>query len=60
MKRFELTRDWETPFTKFYKGHHNNAETWAKIFGISETEFWSALANGAFRDWLTPLETIFR
>ena len=37
---YELQRDWETPFTKFLKGHINTSETWAKIFGISQIEFY--------------------
>ena len=56
MLRFELIRDWETPLTKFYKGHFNTAGVWANVFGISEIEFYQYLADGRFRDWLKPLE----
>lgn len=50
--RYELIRDWETPFTKFYKGHCNTPEVWAQIFGVTEIEFHEQLINGTFRDWL--------
>ena len=51
-KRLELLRDWETPFTKFYKGHCNYANVWADIFGISEIEFHEHWGEGAFKNWL--------
>ena len=50
--RYELIRDWETPFTTFFKGHCNYAEIWAKIFGISEIEFYEHLIEGTFKNWL--------
>ena len=53
---FELLRDWETPFTTFYKGHCNNVETWSKLFGISEIEFYKELTMGTFKYWLKPVE----
>ena len=52
---YELQRDWETPFTKFFKGHINNSETWAKLFGISQIEFYEYLEKGTFKNWLKRL-----
>ena len=60
MDRFELIREWETPFTKFHKGHQNDADTWADIFGVSSLEFWQHLTIGNFENWLKPINKSFQ
>ena len=48
---YEILRDWETPITKYHKGHINTSDTWAKIMGITNTEFHEFLAHGLFKNW---------
>lgn len=48
---YELVRDWETPITKFYKGHMNTSEVWAKVMGIEHHEFHEYLESGYFEKW---------
>jgi hypothetical protein len=47
--RFELKRDWETPLTKFHKGHHNTAETWARLMNMSLNDFYTFILKD--RKW---------
>lgn len=48
---YELIKDWDTPITKFYKGHMNTPEVWAKIMGIDVKEFYESLENGSYVNW---------
>ena len=54
----ELVRDWETPRTKFYKGHCNTPHTWAKLLNMTLDEFMEYYNSGDFTKWfklnLTP------
>jgi hypothetical protein len=48
---YEIQRDWETPLTKFYKGHRNFVCTWSKILGIPDQEFYDNIGSGLFETW---------
>ena len=54
--RLELIRDWETPITKFHKGHHNAPEVWAAVMGITLEEFYEYLISGQFSPWFKYFE----
>lgn len=54
----ELVREWQTPVTKFFKGHCNTPHGWAKNLGLSLKEFMEYYNTGKFVNWfklnLTP------
>ena len=56
MPKFELIRDWETPITKFHKGHFNTPSVWAEVLGISEKDFWTYVLSGKFLNWFKVYE----
>ena len=53
---FELKRDFHTPLTYFHKGHRNYAATWARLFGVSEIEFYEHLEDGDFKSWIKKVK----